>query len=191
MNKTYLSANDLLLDSFQLGADIFNSGFRPTMLAGVWRGGTSVAIAVHEILDYLGVKMAHMAIQTISYTGIAQQESNIKVSGLDQIIDNSVPADQLLIVDDVFDTGRSLEAILDALKNRMDNKLPQEIRIATPWFKPKNNRTKNNLIPDFYLHETEDWLVFPHELDGLTQEEIFNGKPGLEEVFGAIQKTGM
>ena len=49
--KIYLTAQDLLIDSFELGIRIFKSGFRPSFIVGIWRGGTPVGIAVQEILD--------------------------------------------------------------------------------------------------------------------------------------------
>ena len=56
-----------------------------------------------------------------------------------------------------------------------------EIRLATPWYKPGNNQTGR--IPDYYVHESDDWLVFPHELEGLTIEEIATHKPELSELL--------
>ena len=56
-----------------------------------------------------------------------------------------------------------------------------EIRIATPYFKPKNNRTDS--APDYFLHETEQWLVFPHELHGLSADEIRAHKPQLANLI--------
>ena len=50
-----------------------------------------------------------------------------------------------------------------------------DIRIATVWFKPGRNVT--DLRPDFFVHETDRWLIFPHEIDGLTVEEIRRHKP--------------
>lgn len=67
--KRYVSAQELLNDSFELGIDIFKSGFKPSFIIGVWRGGTPVAIAVQEILDYFGLKTDHIAIRTTSYRG--------------------------------------------------------------------------------------------------------------------------
>ena len=58
---------------------------------------------------------------------------------------------------------------------------PDNIRIAVPWFKPNKNMTE--ITPDYYLHTTDDWLVFPHELDGLDEKEIFANKPGLEDIM--------
>ena len=84
-------------------------------------------------------------------------------------------------MDDVFDSGNSIKAIMEALKEKMRRNMPKDVRIATPWFKPKNNIT--TMIPHYYIHETDQWLVFPHELEGLTRQEIFANKPGLKELF--------
>ena len=62
--KKYITADELLLDSFKLGVDIYNSGFRPNFIVGVWRGGTPVGIAIQEILAYLGNESDHIAIRT-------------------------------------------------------------------------------------------------------------------------------
>ena len=112
--------------------------------------------------------------------GIAVQEL-MKYAGND---DNSV-----LIVDDVFDRGRSIEAIISELQRLTRRNLPKDIRIATVWFKPEKNVTA--LTPDYYVHETNRWLVFPHELDGLTVDEVRAGKPLVAElVFAATQAAG-
>ncbi|MFT6757735.1 MAG: hypothetical protein ACJA0M_001617, partial [Chitinophagales bacterium] len=36
--------------------------------------------------------------------------------------------------------------------------------------------------PDYYLHSTDEWLVFPHELSGLTMQEILDNKPGIDSL---------
>jgi hypoxanthine phosphoribosyltransferase len=167
--KTYLSADDLLADSFRLARQVFESGFRPTHIVGVWRGGAPVGIAVQEYLEYRGLDTDHIAIRTASYTGIGQQ-SEVKVFGESYLVDTLNAADRLLIVDDVFDSGRSIEALLKVLHTKCRRNFPAEAKIATVYFKPVRNRT--GLKPDYFLHETDDWLVFPHELCGLTPEEI-------------------
>jgi hypoxanthine phosphoribosyltransferase len=84
-------------------------------------------------------------------------------------------------VDDVFDSGSSIKAVIETLRKRMRRNLPDDIRVATPWFKPKKNVT--GIIPDYFIHETDQWLVFPHELDGLTRQEIFANKAGMKSLF--------
>ena len=184
--KHYLSAQDLLNDGFDLGLRIFKSGFRPSFTIGVWRGGTPVGIAVQEILDHLGVHTDHIAIRTSSYYGINKRDKKVRVHGLEYLIRNAEWEDGLLIVDDVFDSGNSIKAIIETLQKKMRRNMPKDVRIATPWFKPKNNIT--GIVPHYYIHETDQWLVFPHELDGLTRQEIFANKPGLKALF---EKAGL
>ena len=168
--KLYISANSLLADSFELGSRVLAAGFRPTFIVALWRGGAPVGIAVQELLEHRGVPTDHIAIRTSSYTGIDQQSKTVRVHGLDYLVSKLTAADRLLIVDDVFDSGRSLEAVQATLRERCGARLPQELRIATVYYKPARNRS--TLRPDFFVHETAAWLVFPHELQGLSDEEI-------------------
>lgn len=179
MEKIYISADELLSASFKLGEIIIKDGFRPDFIVGVWRGGTPVGIAVQELLDFCHIKTDHIAIRTSSYTGIAQQVSHVKVYGLHYLIDNMNSDDSLLILDDVFDSGRSIKAIIHELEVQMRRNMPIDVRVGTVYYKPSKNLTDR--IPNYYVHKTEDWLVFPHELDGLTDEEIMaSSKPDRE-----------
>jgi hypoxanthine phosphoribosyltransferase len=183
MEKVYISANELLLDSFRLAEKIFNSGFRPDFIIGVWRGGAPVGIAIQEYLAYVGVDADHIAIRTSSYTGIEQQDRVVRVHGLDYIVDNVNAEDDVLLVDDVFDSGRSVRAVFDKLQAKCRRNMPQNMKVATPWYKPSKNVT--NITPDYYVHETDAWLVFPHELVGLTQQEIRDNKGALASTLQA------
>lgn len=179
MDKTVLTAQDLLEDSFRLGVKILESGFEPTMIIAIWRGGTPVGMAVQEILSYCGVDADHIAIRTSSYEGVDRQGA-VAVHGLNYIIKKICYDDRLLIVDDVFDTGNTFSAVLADLKRRARANTPDDIRIAAPWYKPSRNQT--DLLPDYYLHETSAWLVFPHELDALTPEEMREKRPELATI---------
>lgn len=179
-DKIYISGDDLLVDSFKLGAQVYDSGFRPHFIVGVWRGGAPVGIAIQEFLTYMGEETDHIAIRTSSYYGIEKQDKVVRVHGLQYIIENVGPDDELLIVDDVFDTGRSIRAIFQKLRERCGNNVPRTIKVACPWYKPNKNVT--DMVPDFYLHETDNWLVFPHELMGLEAEEIRQGKPQIVDI---------
>lgn len=182
MDKHFINAQDLLVDSFSLAATIYNSGFRPKLIIGIWRGGTPVGIAVQEYYEYRGTSTDHIAIRTSSYTGIERQSREIKVFGLEYIFEHTDINDPLLIVDDVFDTGRSVEEVLRQLEEKSNRNVANTVRIACPWFKPKHNKTR--LKPDYYIHETDVWLVFPHELTGLTDDEIRNGKKEISKILG-------
>jgi hypoxanthine phosphoribosyltransferase len=181
VEKTYLTADQLLKDSYRLANRIIDAGFRPTHIVGIWRGGAPIGIAVQELLTYHGIESDHIAIRTASYTGIDQQEKEVRVYALGYLVDTLNPEDRLLVVDDVFDSGRSIEAFLHELSARCRHNMPRDVKIATVYFKPSRNRTK--LSPDFYVHATEDWLVFPHEICGLSREEIRAHKPGAELIL--------
>lgn len=184
--KKYITADELLHDSYKLGVQIHNSGFKPDFIVGVWRGGTPVGIAIQEILAYLGNDSDHIAIRTSSYYGINQQSKEVRVHGIDYLISHMNAEDKLLIVDDVFDSGRSIKAILDTLKEKSRKNIPHDIRMAMPWYKPERNIIE--VEPDYFVHETDDWLVFPHEMDGLTEEEIFENKKGMKEILSKVKK---
>lgn len=185
MDKVYISAQQLLEESFVLGASILESGFRPTMIMAIWRGGTPVGMAVQELLYFFGVDADHIAIRTSSYRGIGEQDARVRVLGLDYIVDKICHDDRLLIVDDVFDSGKSIAAVMEELARRTRANMPADVRIAVPWFKPARNRT--TLVPDYWNHETDDWLVFPHEVLGLTDGELADKNPALHALLSSAR----
>jgi uncharacterized protein len=178
--KEFISADSLLRDSLALGLAIVRSGFRPTFLVGVWRGGAPIGIAVQEVLEFHGIECDHLAIRTSSYTGIDEAQPTVRVHAIDYLVSRLTASDNLLLIDDVFDSGRSLEAALQELARRCRRNMPENVRIATVYYKPSRNRTQ--LVPDFYVRATDQWLVFPHELQGLSREEILANKP-VDETF--------
>ena len=179
--KTYLTAQQLLEDSFKLGARILADGFKPTIITAIWRGGTPMGIAVQELLEYQGVKTDHIAIRTSSYTGIDGRSSEIRIHGMKYLIKNVRQEDSLLIVDDVFDTGHTINAVIDHLRDKARLNTPHDIRVAVPYYKPTRNLTDRE--PDYYLHETEDWLKYPHSLEGLSADEIAANRPELYAII--------
>ena len=183
MEKHFIQSEKLLKDSFELAWQVYESGYRPNYIVGVWRGGAPIGIAVQEFLEVLGVQSDHIAIRTSYYSGIAEKKQSVQVYGLNYVINKLESEDSLLIVDDVFDTGKSIDQIIEDLKTACKKNTP-EIRIATPFFKPSQNKTERK--PDYYLHETDKWLVFPHELEGLSSEEIIKNKPELRDLLDKI-----
>jgi uncharacterized protein len=175
MEKTFISAESLLKDSLELGRMIVRSGYRPTFLVGMWRGGAPIGIAVQEVLDYHEIPTDHIAIRTSAYYGIDKQEKTVRVHAIDYLVSRLDAEDRLLLVDDVFDSGRSLEAVIAELRRRCRRNLPESIRTATVYYKPLRNRS--SIEPDYCVRKVEEWLVFPHELQGLSREEILANKP--------------
>jgi hypothetical protein len=188
MNERFVAANDLLRESFQLAANIFEAGFEPDFLVGLWRGGSAVGIAVQEGLDYFGVKTDHIAIRT-SYTGaraysqMVSKADSIRVHGLQYLLENLSAHHSLLIVDDVYSTGSSVNAVIKQLARKTRRNLPQDIRIATVWYRPTEKTLRT---PDYFVHETDEWLVLPYELSGFSIDELRENRPEMSELLDRL-----
>ena len=187
MKKQFLDEQQLLLDSFKLGVQVIESGFRPTFIVGLWRGGSTVGIYVQECLQTLGVITDHIAIRT-SYRGapsyeamVSEPESQIRVHGTEYLLEKLNAEDSLLIVDDAFSTGLSIQAVIRHLQTRLKRNFPSDVRVATLYQRPSYRKT--DFAPDYCVHSTSDWLVFPYEMSGLNQEEIRQHKPYLSKLI--------
>lgn len=191
MERRFVAANDLLLDSFRLAVAIHGSGFRPDFLVGLWRGGTAVGIAVQEGLEYLGIETDHIAVRTSyagpdSYHRRGDDLESIRVHGLQYLLEYLNAEHSLLIVDDVYATGASVQAVIQQLTRKTRRNLPREIRTACVWYRP----TQRTLAPPTYhLRETEDWLVLPYELQGLSRDEIREHKPEIAVMIAELAEA--
>lgn len=187
LNKVFLDEESVILDSFRLGTVVFDSGFKPTWIIGLWRGGSSVGIYVQECLQTLGIHAEHVSLRT-SYRGFSYYEqmiqnpaSEIRVHGSRYVVEKMNADDSLLIVDDVFSSGRNIEAVIKRLQYYMKRNFPQNTKVATLYNRPSFNEV--GFGPDYFLAETNDWLVFPYELVGLSTEEIQRNKPKVAELL--------
>lgn len=193
-DKTFISEQSLIEDAFRLGVRIFNDGFRPTFVVGLWRGGSSVGIYVQECLQYLGVETDHIALRT-SYTGmpdydtmVSNPSDKIRVHGTQYLLETLDADDRLLIVDDVCGSGLTLQVVRERLGKKLKRNMPAQVKSAVIWHKPRHNRSGHS--PDYYLYETDDWLVLPYELVGLSSDEIAAHKP-LVATLLADAKAGL
>src|SRR5690554_84898 len=171
--KTFLPANDLLRDSFELARLVCKSNWKPDWLVALWRGGAGIAMAMHEFLRYKGWDPKHTVVHCSSYKGIGAR-GELTITWMQGHPDAIQPGRRVLVIDDIFDTGRTAVAIKTRLAERQ-----ADVRIATPYWKPGANQTDHR--PDYSLHATESWVVFPHELDGLCLDEIRQKDPYLAD----------
>ena len=166
MDMFFLESGKLLLDSFKLARQIWDSGWKPDVLLALWRGGTPIGVAVHEFFEYAGLEVRHMPLKTASYTGIGKNQPP-RLECAREVLDAIGDADRVLVVDDVLDSGGTLRAVLDSLNA---GKRAGGARTAVLYWKPSAD--KHGVRPDYYVSILEKWIVFPHELMGLTREEL-------------------
>ena len=189
MNRKIIAANDLLLDSFQLAANIVEAGFKPDFLVGLWRGGSAVGIAVQEGLDHFGISTDHIGIRTSyrgldSYSQMVDKAESIRVHGLQYLLENLSAEHSLLIIDDVYSTGSSVNAVIQQLTRKTRRNLPHDIRIGTVWYRPSDRTVRE---PDYFVHRTDEWLILPYELSGMSIDELRGERPELAGIVDRLE----
>ncbi|HBO98622.1 MAG TPA: hypoxanthine phosphoribosyltransferase [Verrucomicrobia bacterium] len=177
--KHYLSANEFLRDSWRLAAAVKQSGWKPDLLIALWRGGAAVGVSIHEYFRAVGWNVQHIPLKCASYTGIGENKGEVVFTLGEEIFAMMRKGDRVLVVDDVFDTGKTALAV----KNRIAE-TGADMRMACVYWKPRKNVT--NITPDYFVKDVgNDWIVFPHEIEGLTTEEIQAKDPFLASLINA------
>jgi hypoxanthine phosphoribosyltransferase len=177
IEKNYLSADCYLRDIWQLAAKVRESGWRPDFILGLWRGGAPVAVAIHEFMKVTGWDVKHIPLKCTSYDGIEENSGEVKFTHGDVVFEMFRAGDRVLVVDDVFDTGKTAVAV----KMRMET-IGAEMRMACVYWKPEKNVTA--MKPDYFVEDSgSGWIVFPHEMEGLSREEMARKDPFLARLL--------
>lgn len=177
VEKTYLSADSYMRDIWRLAAAVCKSGWKPDVMIALWRGGAPVGVGVHEFFKVFGWNVRHTAIKCTSYTGVNENEGEVVFEYSREALASIAPGEKVLFVDDVFDTGKTALAV-----RKMMDEAGIEMRLATVYFKPAKNRT--DLRPDYFVKDAgTEWIVFPHEICELNDDEIAVKDPVLAGLF--------
>lgn len=169
MSKQYINPNNLHQYSIELAKKIIADDFKPNWIIAIWRGGCPIGMYVQGLLKHFGCNADHIAIRTSSYDSVGVAALP-RVHGLEYVVKNMQCTDKVLIVDDVFDSGRSIKAVVTKMQRKLRANYPTDVRIATLYYKPENNKT--DIVPNYWYEKTDKWLVFPHEFEDLTKSEI-------------------
>ena len=148
---------------FQLYMKAKETGFIPDVMAAVSRGGLVPARILSDLFLSEKIKVTLAIMQVGFYSGI---DKTHKEPIIYQDLPGHVYGKKILLVDDVADSGVSLEFALKYLRM----KKPTEIKVGTLYHKPWSS-----LKPDFFIEETSSWIVFPHERMEFMAEQ-FSGK---------------
>jgi uncharacterized protein len=161
MHRTVLGCQDFSKLSYILARQIPADSV--DYVVGIWRGGTTPGIIVHEFLEKMhGTRLGHFPIQTNGYEEM--REKRLEVSGLEAFA-RVKRGQRVLLVDDVWDTGRALSYVCGYLREK--EIIPYT---AVVVYKPLKSKVGGH--PDFYVLENNDWIVFPHELEGVSRENV-------------------
>ncbi|MHA1408983.1 MAG: phosphoribosyltransferase [Candidatus Odinarchaeia archaeon] len=178
MVEYYLpSWNEIHLDLIEIANMILNQETKPDIIVAIARGGWVVGRILSDLLNNNNV--GNMRIEF--YTDIG---TTLKKPIISQPLSVNPDGKNILLCDDVADTGKSLKAAVDYLKNQAAS----EIKIACLHKKPWSIIT-----PDFYLRETDKWIIYPWEYRE-TLEKIVNSLKAKNlsdtEISNEIMKIG-
>ena len=174
-----IDPNDYLVDCFRLARRIWDDGYRPDFLVGLWRGGAPPGIVIQEYFRWKGHDPYHTAIRTQSLEGL-RHGNGFDIKGFEHVLDVVEAEDQLLLVDDVFNTGRTIYEVVRYLRRTARRNAP-EVRVATVYYRP---RLREFLVaPDYYLHEVEDLPRLPYRLTELDEDDARSISPDLHRAL--------
>ena len=179
-DKRYLSGDEYLRDTWRLAAKVRESGWQPDILIALWRGGAPVGVAMHEYFKVSGWNVRHIPVKCESYTAIGENAGAVKFTHGDIVFGMLRKGDKVLVVDDVFDTGKTAAAV----KSKVEQ-TGAEFRIACVYWKPEKNTT--SIKPDYYTKDVGlEWIVFPHEIEGLDETEVAQKDPVLAKLVFSV-----
>ncbi len=161
---------DIHVGSLKLASMSLQDGYMPDVIVGVLRGGYIVA---RIVADALGVNDIGV-VEVKFYKGIEEQAERPVIT---QPLTIEIRGRKVLIVDDVVDSGRTLEVVSEQVRLRG----AAEVRTAALYYKPRSI-----IKPDYLVVETEKWILFPWEL-GEFVRELMPAK-GLEMTEKNIKK---
>ncbi len=175
--RRVVDPNVYLIDCFRLARKVWSNGYRPDFLVALWRGGAPPGIVIQEFFRWKGHDLYHTAIRTQSLEGVLYGDG-FDIKGFEHVLDVVEADDQLLLVDDFFDSGRTIYEVVSYLRRKARRNAP-EVRVATVYFRP--GRRRFLVGPDYYLHEVEDPPLLPDRLSELSEDEVRSLDPELYE----------
>lgn len=180
----HVEADELLVDAFRLGRKVYETGFRPKHAISIWRGGTPIGQGVDAYFRFQGLRMHHTAIATSSYEGIGEQ-GDVVVKGLEHLTRSVCPEDGLLIIDDVYETGRTIEKVVETLRKSARRNCPRDIRVAVVHHKLRGDQYQGLPVISVKDIPGDVWIDYPHELSDLLQPD-FPDEPRVRSKSQAI-----
>lgn len=202
MRKEFIPYDTIRNNAIKLAYRIYQDGFIPDVIYVSLRGGAYMGNVMSEYFKFVrGDRrpVFYAAVVARSYTGFNQEDS-IKIDGWTYNPDFLRHGDRVLLVDDVFDSGRTINHLARVI---MDRGLPRsDVKIAVHDYKIREYIPQRlPVTPDYWCRkiivttpQDETWIHYmSHELEGLTREEVKEHylvqDPELEEAMRLVTGT--
>ena len=197
MKKEFLPYTTVRNNALKLARRIYEDGFIPDVIYVSLRGGAYLGNVISEYFKFIrkaGERPAYYAaVVARSYTGVRESEQ-IRIEGWTYDPEYLRIGDRVLLVDDIFDSGRTINYLAQII---LEKGIPRgDIKIAVHDYKYFFDKPSQFPVqPDYWcrkhelsLHEEERWIHYEsHELVGLSaaelEERYYREDPGLRDVF--------
>ena len=155
-NKLIIDWKEYNLIVEKLAIKIFESGYKPTMLIGIMRGGAPIIDVLSRVFK---LKCAYLAVESYSGKGTEDQQGELVFS---REISSTMQdmGGRLLLCDDLSDTGVTLQKSISWLYNYPAIKNIESIKTAVLW-----KKKDSTFEPDYCAERLDGnpWIVQPFE----------------------------
>ena len=155
-NKLIIDWKEYNLIVEKLAIKIFESGYKPTMLIGIMRGGAPIIDVLSRVFK---LKCAYLAVESYSGEGTEDQQGELVFS---REISSTMQdmGGRLLLCDDLSDTGVTLQKSISWLYNYPAIKNIESIKTAVLW-----KKKDSTFEPDYCAQrlDSNPWIVQPFE----------------------------
>ena len=200
MKKEFIPYDVIRNNAIKLAYRIYGDGFIPDVIYVSLRGGAYLGNVISEYFKIVRQEAArpvfYAAVVARSYSGVKQREQ-VRIDGWTYGPEYLRHGDKVLIVDDIYDTGRTVNYLAEVI---LAKGLPrQDVKIAVHDYKVyENGRESLPIAPDYWCRkhvikspDDEIWIHYmSHELVGLSEPELeeyyYKQDPELRQAFGPI-----
>ena len=145
-----------------------HKNYKPTVLVGIMRGAAPIIDILSRILK---LPIAYIVIQSYSGKGMEDKQGQIMFAREISSLVNDKDFSKVLLIDDLSDTGLTLNKSIEWLKNYGPTKdYIKEVKTACLW-----KKKSSTFEPDFcpVRLDSDPWIVQPTEhYEELSIEEI-------------------
>ena len=179
MGKNFIDCDMVRNNGIKLAVQIYEAGFIPDVIYVSLRGGAYLGNVLSECFKMLrkDKNVMYAAVVARLYAGI-QNKNQLVVDGWTYSPDHLRPTDKILLVDDIFDSGVTINYIVNEFMKRG---IPREnVKVAVHDYKNFAHQKDLVVTPDYYCRKfdlkdrNEDiWIhCLSHELLELTEDEL-------------------
>jgi len=196
MKKEFLSYTVVRNNALKMAHRIYNDGFIPDVIYVSLRGGVYLGNVISEYFKIIQRRIRpvyYAAVVARSYTGV-RESAEVKVEGWTYSTDALRTGDKILLVDDIFDSGKTLNHLAKMIMEKGITR--KDLKVVVHDYKHITDLPEHLPVqPDYWCrkHELsmadEDiWIHYSsHELIGLSQQELeehyYAVDPELREVL--------